>query len=352
MYVIQASPCIEFNSEDDMNVFVAELKKKYEITDARNESDKSGALHVHKLLGRDALYIQYAKEFHLRIQQNIHRYTRGEDVCVNYKELIGTGKYFSKASLLDSTESGIKYAENSELHNKIMADGNVFNPYIHRRFLPSQYLELIRAVSGDDRHMFDAFRRRYSAKYALRYIDKEVGKLSLLSKIDVKTFRERARFFTFSVVYDFIEVACSRMWDGMMYGFWDNGFGTYRTRDRNPDFEYKYKNLLDKIKKCNGYSNLYDVLNEDEIYQTLMKSDFLNRYDCSISNMFITAFIASGAFYTMKHLVMFEGYLTHEGETQAEAMKNVTGMIKFSGNWMEMHHLLMDLIKRDIRKPA
>ena len=36
------------------------------------------------------------------------------------------------------------FGKNSKFYKQIMADGNIFNPYIHRRFLPAQFRRNIR----------------------------------------------------------------------------------------------------------------------------------------------------------------------------------------------------------------
>ena len=277
--------------------------------------------------------------------KTLHEYRHDDEFCISYDELLNSGKYFSKTDLLDCDTGEIAYAKNSALHNKIMMDGNVFNPYIHRRFLPHQYIKMIEQYEGC---INNAIMREYTHGYVLKYMLKEVKTLATLLRIDRKTFRERSRFFTYDVVYstvkDFVEIMKKKFKDRTVY--YDSGFGFLNLAEIKK-LLFECDEILNKIVSANSYSKLYEILSESRVYEVMTKAGYYS-YNDNRSQKWINAFKASGAYYTMKHLIMFEGYLFRPDQTSEEAIKELEMQLK-TINADNLHSNCISLLHNNFR---
>ena len=101
------------------------------------------------------------------------------------------------------------WAHNSRFYQAVMCDGNIFNPYIHRRWLPAQFKRLV----DDIRHSpvlndpncvitkekaLDFF--SYSSEAISKLLEttlKEIELLSFLQKRDQLAFAERSLIYSF-----------------------------------------------------------------------------------------------------------------------------------------------------------
>lgn len=240
-------------------------------------------------------------------------YKEGDEICFSYEDMLNSGKYFSRSRLLDCNTDEVRYARKSHLYNKIMADGNVFNPYIHRRFLPHQYISLIETCHGN---IDCEIMKNYNLSYALTYTRKEIRKLAMLCKNDRKTFKERSRFFRYDVIYAVIKQGVEKVTENL-----------YKCEcEKSREFSINGRNMLKEIIRANSYDMLEDVIKRySDVYETLcIKGKSVKEPVC---REWIEAFKASGAYYTMKHLIMFEGYVFYEKQTQAEAVIMLEGML-------------------------
>ena len=109
---------------------------------------------------------------------------------------VDTKKYPSLAMQNILGYQGKAFAENSYLYRKIMKDGHVFNPYIHRRWLPYQFMNSVYWVRqyyaetigyakilereltignnvGNWKYMYDKFGKELNALYTLSKRDKK-----------------------------------------------------------------------------------------------------------------------------------------------------------------------------------
>ena len=86
------------------------------------------------------------------------------------------------------------FGKNSQFYKQEMADGHIFNPYIHRRWLPAQFRRNIREAGYNGIH--DYVKRCYNWNYVVRFLKQECWKLAMLQRRDPDAFRERSAFFT------------------------------------------------------------------------------------------------------------------------------------------------------------
>ena len=86
------------------------------------------------------------------------------------------------------------FGKHSQFYRQVMADGNIFNPYIHRRFLPAQFRRNVRIAGYNGIH--DFVKKSYTWNYVIRFLKEECAKLAMLERRDREAFVERSQFFT------------------------------------------------------------------------------------------------------------------------------------------------------------
>lgn len=202
-------------------------------------------------------------------------------------------------------ESNALFGKNSRFYGQTMADGHIFNPYIHRRFIASQFRELIRCNGLNGLH--DGAVRRYNWKYAIEQVCKEAHKLALLERRDREAFNERSRFFSLNaianVISDYVTevntvidralVSMGNRQETYVYGF-----GHVRRQNARP-IKHRYEQLRMNVRNCRSYAELDGVLSSFDFAK-------LARHT-RLTDSFILPFLEAGAYYTMKHAIMFEG---------------------------------------------
>lgn len=86
------------------------------------------------------------------------------------------------------------FGESSRFFGRIMNDGNIFNPYIHRRFLPSQFIRYFRRFTQN----LTCRRFKYTGVYYIRFSEMlsfyktEAEKITLLEKTDYIAYLQRS----------------------------------------------------------------------------------------------------------------------------------------------------------------
>lgn len=195
--------------------------------------------------------------------------------------------------------------KNSRFYGQVMADGHIFNPMIHRRFIAKQFRELARRYGVYN--LREAVQKTYTWKYAIDMVCKEVHKLAMLERHDKQAFAERKQFFTLDAVTrimaDYVnEVQCkidqALKSHGMQCRYVYTCAGPIERPNIRP-VKHRFDMLLVNVSNCRSYAELDAVLESFDFCE-------LGRH-AVLSDSFITPFLESGAFYTMKHAIMFEG---------------------------------------------
>ena len=355
MIILKKWPIIKFTNIEDYNDFVQKINTLGYSVFMYSGYDINVAFHndyfvrIHSIddfSNTIRLTIEHVSRFDRERIKTSYLYNRCE-VYISYENLLNSGKYFSKTSLLDCETDEISYAKKSSLYNKIMMDGNVFNPYIHRRFLPHQYINMYERYGGFN--IRNIIGHEYSCNYALKYLEKEIKTLSMLLKYDKKTFRERSRFFTYDVIYNTLSSCANKILskiDGRN-SFYQSSVGWLDKR-KIEELIYDIKLLLNKTMQANNYMKLYEIISNNKVFNIMKKFNYTDRVN-SMLNKWTYAFIASGAYYTMKHLIMFEGYLFRPDQTQLEAMKELESTINNTVDADALHHRFDLLMKNNFR---
>lgn len=285
---------------------------------------------------------------------------RNKDVELAEKLGTRSGEYYSLNNF-ESMETD--FAKKSRFHGQIMDDGFIFNPYIHRRWLPVQYTRLLSWGKGI---IEDTIKSRYSYKYSINYTIQELEKLELLRVADREAFYERRRFFTVDVMKDiFIQnlkyileyASSSRNWsyNNYMKKFYIYGLawideeeiertttleqnlrGGYYERDTiiPSGFLKKLQKRIDMLENADTYYEIKkaikDLPTEIQTYEDLHHV---------MSESFVKAFHLAGAYYTLKHRIMFE-HKEINGVKGAEACDALKTMLKHGFTAEEFDALL------------
>lgn len=215
--------------------------------------------------------------------------------------------------------------ENSHWYKQIMEDGHVFNPYIHRRWLPHQFMEKLYWILKYDPdplyvNMGVSYKREAgnSDFYCSTYqkLIKELNAQYTLFKRDRKAYKERVAAF---------------------------------------DDSEAFKRLLSlgdkegELTSTENYTYLKNVLTED-----VKKPKSLYRFDtCNLSedqcfrDFVATGFLHSGIYFTLKHIAMFDWEkLNIKNASQKDYLKDMReSLIKGDFNFIIAFGIVKDYVK-------
>lgn len=205
---------------------------------------------------------------------------------------------------LSNADERRTFAKNSRFHGQTMQDGQIFNPYIHRRFIAAQFSRLVK------RHGTKGLRcgvsSDYNWNYAIDVLIKEVHALANLQKRDYCAFQERQAFFTLSSVADIMDDYASAVADYLdhLRSISRGGnvhvpdYGIVESQNLRP-MKHRFRVLANDVQQCMSYRQIDELLG---------RFDWLKLPDKNaLSYSFVTPFIEAGAYFTLKHRVMFEG---------------------------------------------
>lgn len=204
-----------------------------------------------------------------------------------------------------------RWAMSSNFYSQVMEDGHIFNPYLHRRFVPSQFLRLLKYNDMNGRL---GITRNYNLPYSIEWVKEEVGKLAFLQKADPIAFDERQHFLTLdevkSIISDYIISVTQNISSHMQYWYAVRTakYRSVRSREDKEAFICELHKFNDRVQCVITYETMAELL--QDFYVVAIYSEK--------SEAFIEAFARGGAYYTLKHLVLFE-HLSLNGKTGAEA---------------------------------
>lgn len=204
------------------------------------------------------------------------------------------------------------FGRNSRFYKQVMADGHIYNPYIHRRFLPAQFRRNIRRAGYDGIHNY--VRTSYGWNYVTRFVSEESWKLSLLQRRDEEAFNERCRFFTLrdmkgilcayadTVVHALDEATKKPYIHGRGKGsttyYVLEGQGPIRKEHMRP-MRYRFTKFKEAVDACRSYGELAALLDGYDFCKLGLS--------IPVCDTFVNRFLECGAYYTLKQMIMFEG---------------------------------------------
>lgn len=199
------------------------------------------------------------------------------------------------------------FGENSHFYGKIMNDGNIFNPYIHRRFLPARYLKFHK--QGVHPQLM------FTNKEILRILETEVLKISSLKDKDTLAYQQRAACFPlFMIKYALTEYVDSIEIREHEYGFKIVIFGEKRVAASRYDVSVylrdkeTLKNLIDNIE---SYKDCLPVIAKIRSYDVLNIPYFISYHDAEI-DAFCDMYFLSGVYYTIVSLLSYGNYANND----------------------------------------
>lgn len=251
---------------------------------------------------------------------------------------IDTGRYFTLVTNEDMPK-GTKFnievdKAYGEIAQEIKENGYVKNSRLHRRFITAQYFRMLNNPSG-----WHGALKNYDFNYTISMMTEEVRVLSILQKKDIVVFNERASFFTVPVVKEvladyviavinYLEKQPIKHCKGRPYVY-VKSYGNCFIDEVEAKILTPIKVLVDMCKKCDNYKELYEVL------CMLSKVMIKLPYDTPKSKAWVNAFQGSGAYYSLRNLVMYhnvtlitEDNIKYEGDLAAYALKELLGEYK------------------------
>ena len=246
---------------------------------------------------------------------------------------INTGKYFT-LNVNENIPAGAKIHividENGnyvpevvseikdDIFNMIIEDGYVRNTKLHRRFVMAQMFHMLNYVSWDKQFKGynDCLKKNYGYEYTLEMMTEEIRVLSKLEVRDFDSFIERNHFFNKGVVVAVIEdylVKLQNYIDAMPNRNC-KGVPYKRIKGKdifNADIDKKiYAPIRSKIlniKYAKNYTEMYKFL------EYFMRNHIKLPFETQKSKVWIDAYKGSGAYYTLKNLIMFHDCTIYAG---------------------------------------
>lgn len=252
-------------------------------------------------------------------------------------------KEVSKTPVTTTVDGGM-WAKTSKFYGKEIC-GYAYNPYLVRRFLPRQFMNMM-----DDfaLNVNEGIRCEYGYMKGIIYLIDECEKLAMLQKRDKIAFDERSKFWTVNdckkVFIDYVnnclkeierlKATCNLKTKHIKVPKrGEISVNVYETIENhrvvlkvtlNSNIETELEMLKGNIEKCWSYKELATTMKAFKLipldgtrasrykynYSTCSyKTYYVRVYNgYELPKEFIKGFKKSGAYYTLKNLIMFEGY--------------------------------------------
>ncbi|WP_346961329.1 hypothetical protein [Clostridium sp.] len=238
---------------------------------------------------------------------------------------------------------------------QIIEDGYVRNTKLHRRWVMAQTFKMLNSESrnyktGNVERGWDAYlRNRFSYEYQFNMMLEEIRVLSILEKRDIDSFKERSSFFTKEVAIEtckqyirqlkkYIKSQKTRKCKGVPYVKL-NGYGNIFENDLHRRIYVPLEAVIKNMESSRNYQDLYNSLSS---FTTLMAKLPYATPKCS---QWKEAFKGSGAYYTLKNMIMFHD-ITFEGQTRGESIVTLNNLLEvYRGECWRFHELLKKTIK-------
>ena len=257
------------------------------------------------------------------------------------------------------------WAENSQFYGKEIC-GYAYNPYMIRRFLPSQFNQLIEKYNGN---VHRAITNEYPYMYSVNYTIEEVRKLAMLYKRDKIAFDERKYVFELRkckrILIKYVEDVIKHLTNecnkyvsynkvGKEYRCGIRGFGWVKAGvvsekivnhkvvkylEKSDEFKKVFDTLDDlkkKIERCCSYKDLYDAMPKT--------SDLIKvPAEYKKSKDFIDCFIKAGSYYTLKQQLMFDSSVYFKGDYGRAAVKKLRNFLERGYEGYKIYAMLKEV---------
>lgn len=249
-----------------------------------------------------------------------------------------------KVPTTQTTVNGGQWAKTSQFYGKEIC-GFAYNPYLVRRFLPRQFMNM---MDEFNLNVNEGIRCEYGYMKGITYLIDECEKLTMLRKRDKIAYDERSKFWSVADCKKvFIQYAndclteIERLKRGctlktksiklpkrgeisvnVMETIKDNKVVLHVTLNSNVETELNM--LIADLEKCHSYKEITEKMRAFKLIpldgnrqvrwnynyntHTSNKRYYRNYIGYELPKEFVKGFKKSGAYYTLKNLIMFEGY--------------------------------------------
>ena len=241
------------------------------------------------------------------------------------------------------------WAENSQFYGKEIC-GYAYNPYMIRRFLPSQFNQLIEKYDGN---VHKAITKEYPYMYSVKYTLEEVRKLAMLQKRDKIAYDERRYVFTINqckrIFVEYINAVIEHLNNevnkfvsyskiGKEYRCGIKGFGwinagvvaekienhkVVKYLEMTDEFKNVFNYLNDmksKVERCWTYKELYRIMSAKDLIK--VPAEHKKSVD------FMDCFIKAGSYYTLKQQLMFNENIYFKGDRGRTAVVKLRNFLE------------------------
>ncbi|MEI3172625.1 MAG: hypothetical protein V8S76_00745 [Lachnospiraceae bacterium] len=268
-----------------------------------------------------------------------------------------------------STYKEVHFAVSSKFYEQIMADGEIFNPYIHRRWLPGQYAHIVECVKiGCPKYntMEEYFKWMYDTKYCVKYATSEIYKLYILRSYSKKAYTERSKFFTIEVLREILKTWVDDVFYRIDNILLDLNYtpGYLFIYSQTIIAEQKLTNVIideniqrTRVSTYNAYlsdlktismhlekvNNIFDLKKiVDKILQSSRQIPFPLKDSFRVPDSFYEAFWKSGAYYSIKSKIM-----TSENPNAGSDLKDLRLLLDNGATAKEFHEIYLKMVREE-----
>lgn len=251
-------------------------------------------------------------------------------------------KYFS---LMNYQAVERNFGENSQFYKKVMKDGHVFNPYIHRRWLPSQFVHIWKSYKTKAARINHA--KILTVEYHIRLITDEVQKQATLYKYDKEAYYERSKFYTFDLMRHVLEQHMCSIYSYLVDVSYMYFRGVYLQKYNKHNFDTDIfeaklmediESTRDKISKAkdiieldyvvrntvignnNTGSNIFTLTGQGAYSRGKTPITYYGGLNMDTTHEICVAYDKAGAYYTIKYMLMF-CYKKYKGCSEERGLK-------------------------------
>lgn len=332
------------NNNNKVNGGVNNMKTNKEV---RMDKLQAAGVNTNKYFNINLNNIPVGAPVQVIIDGVEYNLTMGQAQSESSNQTLAFGTFNTSASFGITSEDDIA--------NQILKDGYVRNTKLHRRWVMAQTFNMLNGATynyntrsyetGWDAYIRNGFTYMYQFEMTLE----ELRVLSILEKRDRETFEERSSFFTKEVV---IELCNQYLRQLKKYA---KNQKVRKCKGEHYVKLHKHGNVFNKdlyLKVYNPINNAIIAIsasrNYEEIYNSFKAFIAVSPklpHNTPKCPQWKDAFKGSGAFYTLKNMVMFHD-VKLEGMSRDKSMDKLDSLLEeYKGEYWRFHMLLKKVIE-------
>ena len=249
--------------------------------------------------------------------------------------------------------NGIVLKSDDNVVNEIVGNQQLTNKKLFRRWITAQTFRMLNSQTFNQNNKrweigWDAYlRNRYDYMYQFKMMLEEIRILAKLEIKDKDKFMERIKFFNRYVVID----TCNH-YINQLFKYTDKNqnhkhivklakYGEVFIYDLNKLFVDDLREIIDDITQSETYSEIYTFLKK-----FISKMNKLPA-DTPKCPSWKTAFKGSGAYYSLRNIIMFHNVVLEDCKDKDESLRKLeeyTSQLHYTEVW-KLHYLLKDTIE-------